>query len=66
MDRCPVTTYERRLVMAGVITEDAVTRMRETIGAEIAAAFEAARAAPFPPPSDLSRFVFPSCSGEAS
>jgi TPP-dependent pyruvate/acetoin dehydrogenase alpha subunit len=66
MDRCPVTTYERRLVTAGVVTEADVTRMRETIGAEVTAAFEAARAAPFPPPSDLSRFVFPSSSDDAS
>src|SRR5262249_16921748 len=66
MDRCPVTTYEGRLVTAGVITEADATRMHETIGAEIATAFETARAAPFPPPSDLRRFVYPSRSGEPS
>jgi TPP-dependent pyruvate/acetoin dehydrogenase alpha subunit len=66
MDRCPVSTYERRLVTAGVATEADVARMRMAIGAEIASAFDAARAAPFPPPSDLRRFVFPSCSDAAS
>lgn len=60
MDRCPVSTYQHRLVTEGVIAEADVARMRETIGFEIASAFEAARGAPFPSPSDLRRFVFPS------
>jgi pyruvate dehydrogenase E1 component alpha subunit len=58
-DRCPVQNYERRLLAEDLVTEVDVRSMREAIAAEIANAFEAARAAPFPAPADLGRYVYP-------
>jgi TPP-dependent pyruvate/acetoin dehydrogenase alpha subunit len=54
-----VQNYERRLVAEDLVTGIDVRSMREVIAAEIANAFEAARAAPFPVPADLGRYVYP-------
>jgi pyruvate dehydrogenase E1 component alpha subunit len=58
-ERCPVTTYERRLREEQVLSGDAAETMRRQIGEEIEDAFGFAIESPFPKLSELDRFVFP-------
>ena len=56
--RCPVATYQDRLLARGIVTAAEVGDMHAAIGAEIEAAFAAARAAPFPAAHELLAHVY--------
>jgi len=55
---CPVATYQDRLLARGIVTTAEVDDMHAAIGAEVEAAFAAARAAPFPPADELLANVY--------
>jgi len=57
--RCPIRTSEQRLRQAGLLDDARVAAFEKKIEAEIEAAFAAAKAAPFPDPATLHRFVLP-------
>lgn len=57
--RCPVANYQQRLLDQRVVTDADLLRMRELIDVEIVKAFDAARAAKFPSPTDLESYVYP-------
>ena len=56
--RCPIDQMSRRLVEAGVMTQDEVEAMREEVKAEIEAAVREAEAAPAPDAADATRHVY--------
>lgn len=57
--KCPVANYEKRLSDEGTASADVIAAMRAEIAGEIAAAFDFAKASPFPKPEELSQFVYP-------
>ena len=57
--KCPVANYEKRLSEEGCADADAIASMRAEIAAEISAAFDFAKASPFPKPEELAQFVYP-------
>ncbi len=58
-DRCPVSTYEQRLLHEQVLSSSAAADYRKEIGAEVSAAFDFATSSPYPELNELDRFVYP-------
>ncbi len=56
-ERDPIRTLGARLGEEGLMTDDALARMEDEVGAEVATAVEVAQAAPLEPVEDLTRFV---------
>jgi pyruvate dehydrogenase E1 component alpha subunit len=54
----PIPAYERTLREAGVLDEDAVTRIHEEAAGRVEAAIAAAKAAPTPDPATATSYVF--------
>ncbi|MDX1650251.1 MAG: thiamine pyrophosphate-dependent dehydrogenase E1 component subunit alpha, partial [Myxococcota bacterium] len=57
-NRDPLLLFEARLVEAGLVEADALRRIDHEVREELAAAAEAAEAAPFPDPSEVTRDVY--------
>lgn len=57
--RCPIARYRQVLVSENILTNEADARLRGEITQEIGAAFTFAKASPFPPKEEMTRFVFP-------
>ncbi len=56
--RDPLVAFPRRLVEEGLVTEERLARIREEVDREVAAAAEAALAAPVPDPRSATRHVY--------
>jgi len=57
--RCPIARFRKVLLTEKILKSDVDDRItRETV-AEILAAFDFAKASPYPPKEDMMRFVFP-------
>jgi len=56
--RCPLTTYQKRLLEAGVIQPHEIESMEKKIDAELDEAFDCARKDPFPDGKDLGLYLF--------
>ena len=65
MARCPVTSYERRLLQDGSVTPSILSQVRQEIDGEIQDAFAFAKASQFPGTEALGRYVYPSQSKAA-
>jgi pyruvate dehydrogenase E1 component alpha subunit len=57
-ERCPVATFENYLINQGILDAKAKSAMDKEIAAEIAAAFDFAKAAPFPDPATAGDGVY--------
>lgn len=57
-ERCPVDSFRRRLMEAGLLDQGTIAALEAEITAEIAAAFDAARAAPWPQPETAGGLVY--------
>jgi TPP-dependent pyruvate/acetoin dehydrogenase alpha subunit len=56
--RCPLTTYQKKLLEAGVIQPHEIESMEKKIDAELDEAFDCARKDPFPDGKDLGLYLF--------
>jgi 2-oxoisovalerate dehydrogenase E1 component len=56
--RDPLVVFPRRLLGEGLVTEERLARLREEVDGEVAAAAEAALAAPVPDPRSATRHVY--------
>jgi pyruvate dehydrogenase E1 component alpha subunit len=56
--RCPLATFEKKLLGEGLITQDEIQVMERQIDGELDEAFECARRDPLPSPEDLSLYLF--------
>jgi len=56
--RCPVETYQLRLLRSGEISEVEIGEMKEAISWEIETAFAYAKASPFPSPEQLLHGIY--------
>ncbi|HQE92297.1 MAG TPA: thiamine pyrophosphate-dependent dehydrogenase E1 component subunit alpha [Anaerolineae bacterium] len=56
--RCPIHSLEARLLNQGILTDTEVTRLRQAVMDEVAAAIAFARQSPYPNPDTLSDYVF--------
>lgn len=65
-ERCPVATYEARLMDEGLLAAADVATIRDEIGAEIEEAFDFARSSAYPEPEALAQFVYPDRAGDAA
>ncbi|MDP2847926.1 MAG: thiamine pyrophosphate-dependent dehydrogenase E1 component subunit alpha [Humidesulfovibrio sp.] len=57
-ERCPVCTYQRKLLELGVLSHSLLTELEAVISAEIDAAFEFARTSPLPTADVLHNHLF--------
>ncbi len=58
MERCPIESYRRELIHAGVIDETWYTDYRKKIGAVMDAAQRAAKESPFPDSNELDKHIY--------
>ncbi len=56
--RCPIQSFETRLLHQGVLTHADVTHLRQCVTDEVAAAIAFARQSPYPDPNTLHDYVF--------
>lgn len=57
-ERDPLPAYEKRLISAGLLTEESAAEIRAEVEAEVQAAIDFAKASPEPKPSDAYLHVF--------
>jgi TPP-dependent pyruvate/acetoin dehydrogenase alpha subunit len=56
--RCPLATYQQKLLADGMLTLGEIQEMEQKIDAELAEAFACARQAPVPKGEDLHLYLF--------
>jgi acetoin:2,6-dichlorophenolindophenol oxidoreductase subunit alpha len=56
--RCPIKSFEERLMSTGVLNEEEIIRTRERVAVEIEQAIAFARQSPFPQPNELLNNLF--------
>ena len=57
-ERDPLPAYEKRLISAGLLSEESAAEIRAEVEAEVQAAIEFAKASPEPKPADAYLHVF--------
>jgi pyruvate dehydrogenase E1 component alpha subunit len=57
--RCPIARYRQVLASESILSDEADAHLRSEIAQEIDAAFKFAKASPYPPQEEMTRFVFP-------